>query len=189
MSTTPAWLTVSRTVGIGLAALALTSGVAAWAAPGHPSAPAPAELNAKAVTPVVTGLSAGSVGNGTLRLRFVTITVSDGPATVRKANLAGYYIKTCVTSLPTQYRRAGSMPISRAPWSLTSDRVGQTHTSYVRETGAGYTPSYTTGTRLRIGQCTTGYVSFRVPDDMNQQDVFNLTYAASTGDRGMWSYD
>lgn len=122
-----------------------------------------------------------AMGFNTLHLGYVDVTTSAGPQTTRKAGRAGYYVKVCVRSMPPGMK---TMPTSQSVWSLGTTPATQ---SFPRS--SGYSPALAPR-ELAVGECNEGYVTFDTTKAPTQGvDAYVLTYAASFGDRGTWSFD
>ena len=118
-----------------------------------------------------------------MAFRYFSVEVGDSPADpARISGLVGYYVTVCSVSLPPGYQDQGTVPISWAPWSL-KPFPGDTSPAKVR-TG-GYSPALPE-TSLRVGQCASGWLSFREP--VGQIDGVNLVYRNSLGEHAEWNF-
>lgn len=150
-------------------------------APETSSEPSEAESSAEATSSEASGGKTESTqGFNQLKLAYVTVDVSAGPANTKKKGIAGYYVKVCVTKLPPGFEKG--LPTSSKPWSL---KAGDKEFTPVEE---GYTPDLKPKT-LKVGECNEGYVSFDTIDAPKQVDAYILGYQPDFGDKGTWSFD
>lgn len=102
--------------------------------------------------------------------------------------VAGFYMRTCVTSLPDEYKAAGAMPVSLAPFSAVMGTAEKENTLTRLAPKDGHQPAYPASATLAPGKCVEGFVSFAFGDFVDTpSDYTNLIYENSLGDKAVWN--
>lgn len=177
-----------------------TSGAPTSSAPGtsaptssKPSSTAPRSTSS--TKPPASTANAGPqqfLGTGKATFPHLTVEFTDGPKNypvpIELEFVAGFYMRTCVTSLPSEYVKAGAMPVSLAPFSAVMGTSQKENTLTRLAPKDGHQPAYPASATLAPGKCVEGFVSFDFGEFVDApSDYTDLIYANSLGDRAVWN--
>ena len=170
-----------------------TSSTSGAPSSGAPSSSAPSSSAPSSTPPSTVGAAPQQfLGPGKATFPHLTVEFTDGPKgynpPIQMEFVAGFYIRTCVTSLPDEYKAAGAMPVSLAPFSAVMGTVEQENKLTRLAPKDGHQPAYPASASLAPGQCVEGFVSFDFADHASvPSDYTNLIYQNSLGDKAVWN--
>ncbi len=98
--------------------------------------------------------------------------------------LSGVYVRTCLHTLPEEFKQRGTVPVSAAAWHQLPIPEGEEYDQVVK---GGYQPAYPGKKELAVGECAEGFVSAR--QTTTEIDGLLVEYRNSLGAHGSWSFD